>query len=83
MAWQQAAHYRRELSSGTPAPVGGWRVHAQWMISTWPQLRRGSGNPEAGCNTASPRTAHVPSLGCSTITISVGARDGTKANTKR
>lgn len=92
MGWQQAGHYRWELGSGTPAPVGAWRVHAflagarglwQWMISTWPQLRRGSGNRKAGCNTGSPRTAHASSLGCSTIIILVGVRDGKKTNTKR
>jgi hypothetical protein len=92
MGWQQAGHYRRELGSGTPAPVGAWRVHAflvgargvlQWMISICPRLRDGSGNRKAGCNIASPRIANAPSLGCNIITISVGARDGTKANTKR
>lgn len=92
MGWQHADNYRWECRGGMPARTGGRRVYArceiippapQWMISIWPQLRRGSGNPKVGCNIASPRIANARSLGCSTTIILAGARDGTKTNTKR
>jgi hypothetical protein len=53
------------------------------MISTWPQLRRGLENRKSGCNIVLPKIASAPSLGCNTTTISAGARDGTKPNTRR